>query len=152
MVHIEHGTIVYYFKTFLKFLLGIIKVCICVLLTNNVARYEADVCVRGLQVDSSCYKRNSHHLKRTQRYYSSSDNNIVQWHLSWETTTITDHLSWRTTGFRQKVTHFNVNEPVNKDHLPQETIILWPMGWSFKTGFTVSLFIHIVQFKFYSKT
>ncbi len=62
----------------------------------------------------------------------------IQWNLSWETTATRDHLSWRTTRFWHKVLHFNVNEPVTKDHLSWDTIFWWPMGWSFKTGSTVS--------------
>ncbi len=30
-----------------------------------------------------------------------------------------------------------IMEPVTKDHLSWETIFLWPLGWSFKTGSTV---------------
>ncbi len=63
--------------------------------------------------------------------------NVIQWNLSWETTAMRDHLSWRTTSFLQKVLHSSVYEPVTKDHLSWETIFLWPMVWSFKTGSTV---------------
>ncbi len=58
----------------------------------------------------------------------------IQWNLSWETTAMRDPLSWRTTSFGQKVLHSSVYEPVTKDHLSWETIFLWSMGWSFKTG------------------
>ncbi len=61
----------------------------------------------------------------------------VHWNLSWETTAMRDHLSWRTTSFYQKLLHSSVYELVTKDHLSWETIFLWPMGWSFKTGSTV---------------
>ncbi len=61
---------------------------------------------------------------------------LVQWNLSWETTAMRDHLSWKTIDFWQKVLHFSVNEPVTKAHLSWDHI-LWPMGWSFKTGSTV---------------
>ncbi len=51
-------------------------------------------------------------------------------------------LPWKTTCREgpvvgQKVLHFSVNKPVTKDHLSWETVCLWPMGWSFKTGSTV---------------
>ncbi len=52
---------------------------------------------------------------------------------------IRDHLSWRIINFCQKVLYVSVNEHVTKDHLSWETIFLWPMAWSFKTGSTVSL-------------
>ncbi len=53
---------------------------------------------------------------------------VLQWNLSWKVTAIIDHLSWKTTGPSQKVPHFNATEPVTKDHLPWETIFIWPMG------------------------
>ena len=62
----------------------------------------------------------------------------VQWNLSWETTVMRDHLSWRTTCVWQKVTHFNVNEPVTKDHL-SETIFLWSTGAVFQDRFYCTL-------------
>ncbi len=65
----------------------------------------------------------------------------LQWNLSWETTAMRDHLSWQTMHFRQKDLHFNipVTEPVARDHLSWQTRFLWPMGWSFKSGSTVSI-------------
>ncbi len=39
--------------------------------------------------------------------------------------------------FLAKVTHFNANESITKNHLSWETIFLWLMGWSFKTISTV---------------
>ncbi len=38
--------------------------------------------------------------------------------------------------FWQKLRHFNVNEPLTS--MTRETIFLWPMEWSSKTGSTVS--------------
>ncbi len=61
----------------------------------------------------------------------------VQWNLSWETTAMRDPLSWQTMHFRQNDLHFNITEPVTRDHLSWQTTFLWPMGWSFKTGSTV---------------
>ncbi len=58
----------------------------------------------------------------------------VQWNLSWATTAMRDHLSWY---FLQKVVYLNVIEPVTRDHLSWETF-LQQMGWSSKTGSTVS--------------
>ena len=63
---------------------------------------------------------------------------IIHWNLAWETTAFRDHLSWRTTSYCQKVLHFSINEPVTRDHLSWETIFLWPMGRSVKTGSTVT--------------
>ncbi len=65
---------------------------------------------------------------------------IAQWRWSSETTAMSmmrDHLSGRAISSGQKVLHLSLNEPVTKDHLSWETIFLWPMGWSFKTGSTV---------------
>ncbi len=42
-----------------------------------------------------------------------------------------------------------VNEPVAKDHLASETIFLWPMRWSFKTGSTVLLLLQWLCSAFY---
>ena len=55
-----------------------------------------------------------------------------------------DHLFWRTTSFWQKVLHSSVYEPVTKDHLSWETIFLWSMGWSFKTGSIVPTFPRLI--------
>ncbi len=87
------------------------------------------------------------HLSRQVLFcsYSFTEHLVIQWKLSWETTVMRDHLSWRTTSFWQKVTHFNINEPVTKDHLSWETIFLWPMGRSFKTGSTV----HVLSLEYH---
>ena len=62
----------------------------------------------------------------------------VQWNLSRETAAIRDHLCWQTTQFWQSDQHFNITTPVTRDHLSWQITFLWPMGWSFKTGSTVS--------------
>ncbi len=41
------------------------------------------------------------------------------------------------THFSQKDLHFNITEPVTKDHLSWQTTFLWPVEWPFKTGSTV---------------
>ena len=62
---------------------------------------------------------------------------VIQWNLSWESTAMTDYLSQQKMHFWQKDLHFNITEPVIRDHLSWQTIFLWPMVWSFKTGSTV---------------
>ncbi len=63
--------------------------------------------------------------------------NVLQLNLPWETTAMRDHLSWQTTNLCQKDLHFNITEPVTRDHLSSQTTFFWPMGRSFKTGYTV---------------
>ncbi len=55
---------------------------------------------------------------------------------------MTDYLSWRATYSWQKALHFNEISPVTKGYLSWETILLWPMEWSFRTGSTVICNIH----------
>ena len=42
-----------------------------------------------------------------------------------------------------KVLHFSVTEPhaVTKGHMSWKSTFLWPMGWSFKTGSTISKYL-----------
>ncbi len=50
-------------------------------------------------------------------------------------------LSWSTTYSWQKVPNLGIIEPVTKGHLSWETIFLWPMAQSFKTGPTVGVLV-----------
>ncbi len=52
--------------------------------------------------------------------------------------------------FLSECSNFSVIEPVTKDHLSRETIFVWPMGWSFKTGSTVHPSIIEVIVDFYT--
>ena len=63
-----------------------------------------------------------------------------------------DHLPWKIRYPRQKIQHFNITEPVTKDHLSWETTFLWPVWLSMEISYTIFMLAITILYRQASST
>ena len=93
---------------------------------TGVVEYAAG----GRKLLLSCTPQGS--IVRTFLFHFALSGLRAKW-LQWVTTVLRDHTFSAGPTFQNKC----ITEPLSIDNLPWQVTLLWPIGWSFKTGSTV---------------